>query len=196
MAAPLRIPHAPLSDAEWAALLPHVLRASGGVRGRPCDHRAHFDAIFRVAATDGPWADLPENFGKPDTISRYFRRLTHQGLWEHLLLALAAAPQGHPLRNLLGPICRAARRAIRLRGLRIILLARRLDLKRALPAPPWMCPDPDLSEILIALQLKRLPAVIQWPRRRAIPWLRAMRHCMGVVGGRKSIPRALKACWP
>ncbi|MDB5377964.1 MAG: family transposase [Rubritepida sp.] len=101
MTSRLRIPHNPLSDAEWQALLPHVLRAA---RGRPCDHRARFDAIFRVAATDGPWSDLPEPYGKPDTISRYFRRLTHEGLWERLLLALAAAPEGHPMRGLLGPI--------------------------------------------------------------------------------------------
>ncbi|MDB5378366.1 MAG: family transposase, partial [Rubritepida sp.] len=160
MTSPLRIPHNPLTDAEWQALLPHVLRA---FRGRPCDHRAHFDAIFRVAATDGPWRELPEQYGKPDTISRYFRRLTHEGLWERLLLALAAAPKGHALRGLLGPICRAARRAIRLRGLRIILLARRLDLTRALPAPPWMCPDPDLSEKLFALPF---PSLLPITRRR------------------------------
>jgi transposase len=192
MTPPLRIPHNPLSDAEWQALLPHILRR---FRGRPCDHRARFDAIFRVAATDGPWRDLPEPYGKPDTVSRYFRRLTHEGLWEHLLLALASAPEGHPLRNLLAPICRAARRAIRLRGLRIIFLARRLDLKRALPAPPWMCPDPDLSEKLFALQSARLEAVVQGERNRAISWLRAMRKCLTVAAGRKYIPRALKACW-
>jgi len=196
MAAPLRIPHAPLSDAEWQALLPHVLRAAGGTRGRPCDHRAHFDAIFRVAATDGPWADLPEEYGRPDTVSRYFRRLTHQGLWEHLLLALAAAPEGHPFRNLLGPICRAARRAIRLRGLRIILLARRLDLTRALPAPPWMCPDPDLSEKIFALPIPwRIPRTRRM-RRIAIDYLRTIRKLLTVVAGRRYIPRALKACWP
>ncbi|TCH96580.1 transposase [Roseococcus sp. SYP-B2431] len=196
MPAPLRIPHTLLSDAEWAALSPYVLRASRGSRGRPCDHRARFDAIFRVAATDGPWHELPESHGKPDTVSRYFRRLTHQGLWEHLLLALAAAPKGHPLKNLLGPICRAARRAIRLRGFRIILLARRLELKRALPGPPWMCPDPDLSEKLFDLQLARLPTIRGWPKQRAFTWLRAMRKCLTVVAGRRYIPRALKACWP
>ncbi|TCH99067.1 transposase [Roseococcus sp. SYP-B2431] len=193
MASPLRIPHAPLSDAEWEALGPFVLRCH---RGRPCDHRARFDAIFRLAATDGPWRDLPETYGKPDTISRYFRRLAHEGFWERILLALAAVPESHPLRRLLGPICRAARRAIRLRGLRIILLARRLNLKRALPAPPWMCPDPDLSEILFDLQWRRLPTLRDQPKARAIAWLRAMRRCIGVVAGRRYIPRALKACWP
>jgi transposase len=193
MASPLRIPHAHLSDAEWQALLPHLPRDNS--RGRPCDHRARFDAIFRVAATDGPWSDLPEPYGKPDTISRYFRRLTHEGLWERLLLALAAAPEGHPMRGLLGSICRAARRAIRLRGLRIILLARRLDLTRALPAPPWMCPDPDLSEKLFALPFPTLLPLTRRRKERGIVWLRAMQRCLTVVAGRRYIPRALKACW-
>ena len=194
MAAPLRIPHTPLSDAEWAALLPHVRRVTRS--GRPCDHRARFDAIFRVAATDGPWRDLPENYGKPDTISRYFRRVTHQGLWEHLLLALAAAPEGHAIKNLLGPICRAARRAIRLRGLRIILLARRLNLKRALPGPPWMCPDPDLSEKIFALPLPQQIPPTRRLRMAAIDYLRTIRKLLTVVAGRRYIPRALKASWP
>jgi len=194
MPSSLRIPHAPLSDAEWNALLPHVRRATRA--GRPCDDRARFDAIFRVAATDGPWRDLPGEYGRPDTISRYFRRLTHEGLWENLLLALAAAPEGHPLRNLLGPICRAARRAIRIRGMRIILLARRLNLKRALPAPPWMCPDPDLSEIVFAMPLPRRIPPTRRLRMAAIDYLRTLRKLLTVVAGRRYIPRALKANWP
>jgi transposase len=193
MTSPLRIPHNPLSDAEWTALLPFIPHDT--VRGRPCDLRARLDAIFRVAATDGPWRDLPEHYGKPDTISRHFRRLTHGAFWERLLLALSVAPKHHPLRRLEGLICRATRRAIRIRGLRLVVLIRRLDLTRALPAPPWMCPDPDLSEKLFAL-----PLPIKFPlerRRRAyeLGWLRAMRHCIGVVAGRRYIPRALKACW-
>jgi transposase len=194
MPAPLRIPHAPLSDAEWQAILPHLRHDP--TRGRPCDRRAQFDAIFRVAATDGPWRELPEEYGKPSTVSRYFRRLTHEGLWERLLLALAAAPASHPLRGIQGLICRACRRAIRLRGLRIILLARRLDLPRALPAPPWMCPDPDLSEKLFALPFPTLLPLTRRRKERGIAWLRAMQRCLTVVAGRRYIPRALKACWP
>ncbi|MDB5415748.1 MAG: family transposase [Rubritepida sp.] len=192
MPSPLRIPHAPLSDTDWNALLPHL---PASLRGRPCDLRARFDAIFRLAATDGPWRDLPEQYGKPDTISRHFRRMTHEGLWERLLKALAAAPENHPLRNLLGPICRAARRAIRLRGLALILLARRLDLKRTLPGPPWMVADPDLSEILFA-QIK--PDNIPTTRsefRPALVFFGLLRRTLAVTRGRRYIPRCLKAYW-
>ncbi|MDB5379613.1 MAG: family transposase [Rubritepida sp.] len=192
MASPLRIPHAPLSDAEWTALLPHL---PDETRGRPCDHRARFDAIFRVAAIDGPWRDLPEQYGKPGTISRHFRRLTHAGLWERLLIALSVAPKHHPLRRLEGLICRATRRAIRLRGLRLIVLARRLNLKRALPAPPWLVADPDLSEKLFALPIPPLLPVTRQRKERGLVFLRALQKCLTVVAGRRYIPRALKACW-
>ena len=194
MPSPLRISYAPLSDAEWQAILPHIPRDLS--LGRPCDHRARFDAIFRVAATDGPWRDLPEPYGRPDTISRYFRRLTHARLWERLLLALSVAAKHHPLRRLEGLICRATRRAIRIRGLRLIVLIRRLGLNRALPAPPWMCPDPDLSEKLFAVPFPQLWPVTRQRRERGLVFLRALQKCLTVVAGRRYIPSALKACWP
>jgi transposase len=188
----LLIPHAPLTDEEWHALLPH-LPDSG--RGRPCDLRAHFDAFFRVAATEGAWRELPEEYGKPGTVSRHFRRLAHAGLWERLLLALAAAPAGHVLRRLEGYICRAARRAIRLRGLRLIVLARRLKLLRALPGPPWMVADPDLSEIIPKLPI--VQRVMAWRRdkRAALGFLRGLRHLHTLAGGRRYIPRPIRECW-
>lgn len=193
MTSPLRIPHAPLSDAEWDEL--HALLPEDP-RGRPCDLRARFDAFFRLACTDGPWRELPEQYGKADTVARHFRRLTRSALWERLLIALSLAPRTHPFRRLEGYICRAARRAIRIRGLRLVVLIRRLDLLRALPAPPWLCPDPDLSEILFAEQMTWLPRLRQLRKDRAIAWLRSMRKCLTLAAGRRYIPRALKACWP
>ena len=66
----------------------------------------------------------------------YFRRLTHNGLWTRLLTLLAETHPNHPLRAIEHRICRAARRAYRILGLRLILLARRLGLRSALPGPP------------------------------------------------------------
>ena len=64
--------------------------------GRPVrDPRTRLDAIFWLAAhtlpgrAPPPWAALPPEFGKPDTISRQFRRWAKQGLWTKLLHALA-----------------------------------------------------------------------------------------------------------
>ncbi len=194
MAAPLRIPHAPLSDAEWQAILPHLRHDP--TRGRPCDRRAQFDAIFRVAATDGPWKDLPEEYGKPDTVSRYFRRLTHAKFWEHLLLALAASPAGHPLRRIEGLICRACRRAIRIRGMHIITLARRLRLYRALPAPPCYMPDRDLSEFVLRQPLPTKIPRTRRLRKAAIAYIRIIKRLVVAAGGRRRILRIHKEIWP
>jgi hypothetical protein len=112
-----------------------------------------------------------------------------------LLTALAAAPALHPLRRLEGLICRATRRAIRLRGLPLIVLIRRLNLDRALPAPPWMVANPILSEKLFALPFPTLLPLTRRRKERGIEFLRALQKCLTVVAGRRSIPRALKACW-
>ncbi len=69
----------PLTDAEWDALLPFVLVREGP--GRPLrDARARMDAVFWVAASGSAWATLPPRFGRADTVSRHFRRLSHAGL--------------------------------------------------------------------------------------------------------------------
>jgi len=195
MSYPLRTPWLPLTDLQWNTLAPHLTRSI--LSGRPCgDPRGRMDAIFRLIATDAPWRELPTQFGKADTVSRHFRRLTHAGLWERLLRALAEAPPGHPLRSIEGLICRACRRAYRLRGLRLIVLARRLGLRRALPGPPWLLPDPDLSEM--ARQLAVAPKNPM--RRGAIGFLRrwqgAIRRVLRVAEGRRHIPRSLRLAMP
>ncbi len=85
-------PYTPLSDDAWLALLPYVFpRAPQG--RRVSDLRRRMDGIFHLASTPGaPWRDLPAAYGKPDTVARFFRRLTHAGLWPRLLRASAAWP--------------------------------------------------------------------------------------------------------
>jgi transposase len=122
--------------------MPYVLpRAPQG--RRIADLRSRMDAIFHLASTPGhPWRDLPAQYGKPDTVARFFRRLTHAGLWHRLLQALRECGPKHPLRSLEYAICRATRRAARLGGMNLLLLIRRLDLRSALNGPPWLLPNP------------------------------------------------------
>jgi transposase len=185
----------PMTDDEWLALLPYVLRRSGP--GRPIPElRARIDAIFHIGSARQPWHRLPAAFGKPDTVARYYRRLTHAGLWQKLLCALATTPPDHPLRRLEPWIVRAARRAYRIVGLALIVLVRRLGLHSALPAPPWLLPDPDLSE-----------TILFWPFQVPDPWtrpnIRRLRTRLGLMlrilrtaGGRKRISRAMRLAWP
>lgn len=186
-----RIPLSPLTDAQWAALLPHV--ESRAPQGRPLhDLRGRMDAIFALVATDAPWRALPERHGKAGSVSRHFRRLTHAGVWEALLRALARARRRDPIRELEPVICRCARRACRLRGLGLIVLARRLGIRRALPGPSWLVPNPDLSETLHRLILARLESGPGFLLR----WARSLRNLLTLAAGRRSIPRYVRLLAP
>ena len=190
-----RRPWAPLSNDAWSALLPYVHARSGP--GRPIrELRTRLDAIFHLASTTGPWASLPQRFGKPDTVARYFRRLTHGGLWQRLLGVLADLSPAHPLRGIEHLIFRACRRAYRILGLPMVLLVRRAGLRAALPGPPWLLPDPDLSESLLGSEEQWL----QRPEKRGTltRWrsaLAAFRAVLRTSLGRRRVPLFLRYGW-
>jgi transposase len=193
-------PWAPLTDAEWALLEPYlaVHGCALGQRGRPmdCSPRERLDAIFRYATLklDGgkaPWRILPAEFGKPDTVSRSYRRWAKAGLWPALLVALARWPRRFA--SLAHRICAAFRRAIRHMGsLRAIVLARRLKLFSALPAPSQYLPDPDLSEIYLPIQRRFAESLrerIWYPPK---PLWRLLKSMMTLAGGRSRISKWLE----
>jgi transposase len=173
----------PLTTAEFHALLPHILPASP--RGRQIGElRARLDAIFAIGTTAAPWRALEAGpAGRPDTVARHFRRLVHAGAIHRLLTAAAQARPGTPLHDLRDRICRVARRAIRIGGLPLIALIRRLGLTKALPAPPWLLPDPILSETLRHI-VPDSPNVGK-------PLARLLRF----AAGRRRIPRILRLLW-
>jgi len=187
-----RIPFTALSDRQWDALRPYLARAAP--QGRPlADPRGRMDAIFFLISTDAPWRELPERYGQAATIARHFRRLTHTGLWELLLEALHDLGPRHPLQQLRPLIFRAARRAYPLRGLGIIILARRLKLLGALPGPAWMLPDPDLSENVIAWQMREYKKAGGENFRPFLRrWGKVLRTLLTLAGGRAKIPRRLR----
>ncbi|WP_240790198.1 transposase [Roseomonas sp. HF4] len=184
----------PLTPDQFLALLPYLLPRSPAGR-QIGDLRARMDAIFHLASTTAPWRCLPPEHGKPDTIARYFRRLTHAGLWEKLLEAIKDSGPNHPLRALAPRIFRACRRAVRLRGLRFIALVRRLGFLQALSGPPSKLPDPDLSENLRrTLRLPPAP-VAETQRGIFLDILRTLRRLHRRSGGVQRIPRALRLGW-
>ena len=184
---------ASLTPNQFLALLPYILPRSPA--GRPIsDLRARMNAIFHLACTTDPWRALPAKHGKPDTVSRYFRRLTHAGLWERLLEAIKDNDPKNPLNEIAPLIFRACRRAIRLRGLRFIVLIRRLGFLTALNGPPNKLPNPDLSEKLKAMRLPRAPGT-----RKQITaylgYLRALKHLHRMAGGIRHLTRQQRLGW-
>ena len=186
-------PYTPLSDDAWFALLPYVLSRAPQGR-RVSDLRRRMDGIFHLASTPGaPWRDLPAAYGKPDTVARFFRRLTHAGLWPRLLHALTETAPNHPLRAIEHAICRATRRAARLGGMGLLVLIRRLGFRSALNGPPWLLPDPLLSETL-----RHAPRPAEIPRRGGPGWdyARSLAALTRTALGRARIPRAVRLAWP
>jgi len=184
----------PLTPTQFLALLPYLLPRSPAGR-QIGDLRARMDAIFALACTTDPWRCLPPEHGRPDTIARYFRRLTHAGLWEKLLEAIKDNHPNHPLNQVAPLIFRACRRAVRLRGLKFIALIRRLGFLQALNGPPPKLPDPELSENL--RRTVKLPSPHVSPRQTPLylDYLKALRRLHRRAGGIRHIPRALRLGW-
>ncbi len=119
-------------------------------------------------------------------------------MWERLLRALARPDAPPSLLAVEHWIVRACRRATRMRGLRIIVLARCLGFLSALRGPSWYLPDPDLSEWVhrrLVPVMERALGRAGGAGPRAVPpppgFLRACAWLLGAAGGRRSIPRCL-----
>ncbi len=52
------------------------------------DHRTIIDGILWINRTGAPWRDLPERYGKWQTVSSRFYRWRKSGIWERVLEAL------------------------------------------------------------------------------------------------------------
>jgi hypothetical protein len=208
-------PWAPMTDAEWEAIAPFLWAMGCGFRGAPgvsaagrplADPRARLDAIFRSVTlkreathprTGQPvparacWCDLPPGYGRPDSVSRLYRRWARLGdgrasLWARLLIEVTDPAAAPALRGMAHWICCAFRRGIRLMGLRAILLARRIRQHSALPGPPHWLPDPDLSEALARAFAAIFAAPDRWPLAALFGRLRQLLpRCFG----RRSMPR-------
>jgi transposase len=52
------------------------------------DNRLFLDAVLWIARTGAPWPDLPERFGKYDTVYQRFNRWAKSGVWARVMEAL------------------------------------------------------------------------------------------------------------
>ena len=179
-------PWSPLSDAEWEALAPHLPLTGAG---RPLENpRARLNAIFQAVTTTLPWRHVRSAAARTDTLHRQYRRWAHAGVWSRLLRLVARRRAPRALKSVADWVAAAHRRSYRLLGIPVLTLARRLGMRRALPGPSWMLPDPDLSELV----LRAIHTLLRGPlTRRQIPLLRTCRALLRTAGGRRRIPACL-----
>jgi transposase len=77
-----------LSDEEWERM-EHLLPGKEGDPGAHGeDNRRFMNAVIWVARTGAPWRDLPERFGKWDTVYQRFNRWSKAGVWARVFQAL------------------------------------------------------------------------------------------------------------
>jgi transposase len=71
-------------DEVWAVLEPLLPPVRG--RGRPwTDHRLAVEGMVWKYRTGAPWRDVPERFGKWNSIYKRFARWAEDGTWDGLL---------------------------------------------------------------------------------------------------------------
>lgn len=78
-----------MSDDEWAIVAPFLTTPSEQGGRPPADHRRVLDGVLWINRTGAPWRDLPETFGKSNSVWRQYRRWCLSGVWDVILQALA-----------------------------------------------------------------------------------------------------------
>jgi transposase len=72
-----------LSDAQWKLIEPLLPTQKRG--GKWNDHRLMFDGILWVLRTGAPWRDLPERYGKWQSVYDRFNRWRKDGTFDRVL---------------------------------------------------------------------------------------------------------------
>ena len=81
-----------LTDAQWQRI-ELLVPGKKGDRGRHGeDNRLFVDAVLWLVRAGAPWRDLPEQFGKWNSVFKRFRRWAKKGVWKRLFTELGENP--------------------------------------------------------------------------------------------------------
>jgi putative transposase len=81
------MPRHRLRDAVWASLHAKLV-AIPGIWKKDAERLRRFvEAVVLVLRTGVAWEDLPERFGKPNSLHRRYRRWAVAGIWDELFTA-------------------------------------------------------------------------------------------------------------
>ena len=77
-----------ISDDNWLRIEHLLPGRTGGHGGVAKDNRRFINAVWYVAKTGIPWRDLPERFGKWDTVFHRFNEWCKRGVWKRVFEAV------------------------------------------------------------------------------------------------------------
>ena len=81
-----------LTSEKWKWIL-EFLRSDPGVYVKDeSECRKFIEAIVWINRTGAPWRDLPEKFGKSNSVFRRFTRWKRNGVWERMYLHFIQEP--------------------------------------------------------------------------------------------------------
>lgn len=82
-----------ISDSQWEQIR-HVLPGKNSDPGVTAeDNRLFINAVYWIAKTGAPWRDLPERFGKWNSVFQRYNRWCKNGVWERILQAVGGDVQ-------------------------------------------------------------------------------------------------------
>lgn len=74
-----------ITDSQWNVIKDHMPGRQGTKGVTAKDNRLFFDALIRMARTGCPWRDLPEEFGKWNSVFKRFDRWVKSGVLNKIL---------------------------------------------------------------------------------------------------------------
>ena len=78
-----------LTDTQWSIIAPHCLGREDDPGRTGPDPRRFVEAVLWIARTGCPWRDLPEAFGKWNSVFKRFRRWVKADAFYRMFRALA-----------------------------------------------------------------------------------------------------------
>jgi transposase len=72
----------------WERLEPLLPGRAGGHGGVAKDNRLFLNAVWYIAKTGIPWRDLPERFGKWDSVFHRFNDWSKKGVWKRIFASV------------------------------------------------------------------------------------------------------------
>lgn len=81
-----------LSERQWKRIEKLCVGRPEDPGGTGANNRMFVEAVLWIARTGSPWRDLPEIFGKWNSVFVRFNRWSEGGVWQRLFAALADDP--------------------------------------------------------------------------------------------------------